>query len=72
MARHARLLVGNTDRVPDLTYATGLFVPDDFAWFQTPSGKTFALLGPLEIDRARRTATVDCCLDLSSEITDCP
>ena len=67
MARHARLLVGNTDRVPDLTYATGLFVPDDFAWFQTPSGKTFSLLGPLEIDRARRTATVDCCLDLSIE-----
>jgi hypothetical protein len=44
--RLARLLVGNTDRVPDLTYATGLFVPDDFAWFQTPSGKTFTLLGP--------------------------
>ena len=67
MARIARLLVGNTDRVPDLTYATGLFVPDDFAWFQTPSGKTFALLGPLEIDRARRTASVDQCLDLSQE-----
>jgi Xaa-Pro aminopeptidase len=67
VARIARLLVGNTDRVPDLTYATGLFVPDDFAWFQTPSGKTFALLGPLEIDRARRTASVDQCLDLSQE-----
>ena len=67
MARHARLLVGNTDRVPDLTYATGLFVPDDFAWFQTSSGKTFALLGPLEIDRARRTGRVDQCLDLSEE-----
>jgi len=65
--RVARLLVGNTDRVPDLTYATGLFVPDDFAWFQTASGKTFALLGPLEIDRARRTGRVDQCLDLSAE-----
>jgi len=63
----ARLIVGNTDRFPDLTYATGLFVPDDFAWFRTPSGKTFALLGPLEIDRARRTASVDQCLDLSAE-----
>jgi len=65
--RLARLLVGNTDRVPDLTYATGLFVPDDFAWFQTGSGKTFALLGPLEIDRARRTGRADQCLDLSEE-----
>ena len=67
MPRAARLLVGNTDRVPDLTYATGLFIPDDFAWFQTASGKTFALLGPLEIDRARRTSRVDQCLDLSAE-----
>lgn len=64
MARTARLLFGNTDRVPDLTYATGLFVPDDFAWFRSPRGKTFVLLGPLEIDRARRTARVDSCLDL--------
>ena len=67
MPQVARLLVGNTDRVPDLTYATGLFVPDDFAWFQARSGKTFTLLGPLEIDRARRTARVDQCLDLSAE-----
>jgi Xaa-Pro aminopeptidase len=65
--RLARLLVGNTDRVPDLTYATGLFVPDDFSWFQTASGKTFALLGPLEIDRARRTGRTDQFLDLSEE-----
>ncbi|NDE85123.1 MAG: aminopeptidase P family protein [Verrucomicrobia bacterium] len=67
MPKVARLIVGNTDRFPDLTYATGLFVPDDFAWFQTRSGKTFTLLGPLEIDRARRTARVDQCLDLSAE-----
>lgn len=67
MPTAARLLVGNTDRFPDLTYATGLFVPDDFAWFQTSSGKTIAMLGPLEIDRARRTAHVDQCLDLSVE-----
>lgn len=67
MSRSARLLFGNTDRVPDLAYATGIFVPDDFAWFQTPRGKTHVLLGPLEIDRARRTATVDSCLDLEGE-----
>ena len=67
MPKVARLIVGNTDRFPDLTYATGLFVPDDFAWFETCSGKTFTLIGPLEIDRARRTAQVDQCLDLSSE-----
>ena len=67
MPRPARLLFGNTDRVPDLTYATGLFVPDDFAWFQTPAGKTRVLLGPLEIDRARRAARVDACLDLEEE-----
>lgn len=67
MARSACLLFGNTDRVPDLTYATGLFVPDDFAWFRSPRGKTFVLLGPLEIDRARRTARVDTCLDLEEE-----
>ena len=67
MSRPARLLFGNTDRVPDLTYATGLFVPDDFAWFRSPRGKTFVLLGPLEIDRARRTASVNACLDLEEE-----
>ncbi|NBR63132.1 MAG: aminopeptidase P family protein [Verrucomicrobia bacterium] len=67
MPRTARLLFGNTDRVPDLTYATSLFVPDDFAWFQTQAGKTRVLLGPLEIDRARRTARVDACLDLEEE-----
>lgn len=67
MPRPACLLFGNTDRVPDLTYATGLFVPDDFAWFRSPRGKTFVLLGPLEIDRARRTAHVDACLDLEAE-----
>ena len=67
MARSARLLVGNTDQVPNLTYATGLFVPDSFAWFQTPQGKTHLLLSPLEIDRARRQATVDHCHDLSVE-----
>jgi len=64
VARPARLLFGNTDRVPDLAYTTGIFVPDDFAWFQTSSGKTFVILGPLEIDRAKRTAHVDRCLDL--------
>ena len=67
MARPARLLVGNTDQVPNLTYATGLFVPDSFAWFQTPQGKSHLLLSPLEIDRARRQATVDHCHDLSAE-----
>lgn len=67
MPRSARLLFGNTDRVPELTYATGLFVPDDFAWFRTPAGKTCVLLGPLEIDRARRTARVDACVDLEEE-----
>lgn len=67
MPRSARLLFGNTDRVPNLTYATGLFVPDDFAWFRSPRGKTFVLLGPLEIDRARRSACVDACLDLEEE-----
>lgn len=67
MPRPARLLFGNTDRVPDLAYATGIFVPDDFVWFQTPRGRTHVLLGPLEIDRARRTATVDSCLDLEGE-----
>ena len=67
MARFARLLVGNTDQVPNLTYATGLFVPDSFAWCQTPRGKTHLLLSPLEIDRARREATVDHCHDLSQE-----
>lgn len=67
MPRLARLLYGNTDHVPDLTYATGLFVPDAFAWFQTPAGKTHLLLNSLEIDRARRTARVDQCLDLSQE-----
>jgi Xaa-Pro aminopeptidase len=42
----------------DLLYATRFFVPDPFLWW-SQRGRTAAVLSPLEVDRARRTAAVD-------------
>jgi Xaa-Pro aminopeptidase len=53
-----RLIIASSVRDADLFYATGCFVPDDFIWIGH-NGGTHAVLSPLEIDRARKTATVD-------------
>lgn len=42
----------------DQLYATGFFAPDPFLWWQE-GGKSFAVFNPLEVDRAKKQATVD-------------
>ncbi len=60
----ARLIVAESERDADMLYAVGMFVPDPFIYFEI-SGKTYAVLSDLEIDRARKQANVDRVLSLS-------
>jgi len=60
----ARLMVAASEQDANLLYATGLFVPDLFIWFEV-DGKSYVVMSDLEIDRARRQATVDRVLSLS-------
>ena len=60
----ARLIVAASEQDANLLYATGMFVPDAFVWFAV-AGKSYAVMSDLEIDRARRQATVDRVLSLS-------
>lgn len=57
-------MIGSSEQDADLLYATKFFVPDDFIWLEH-RGRTCAVLSPLEIDRARRTAGVDRVLSLA-------
>lgn len=54
----ARLLYGSSERDADLRYAVRMVVPDPFFWVEK-DGRSYAVFGPLEIDRARRSARVD-------------
>jgi Xaa-Pro aminopeptidase len=54
----ARLMVADSERDADMLYATRLFVPDPFIWLEV-RGKTYVVMSDLEIDRARKQATVD-------------
>lgn len=54
----ALLIVGASESNADLLYATRFFVPDAIVWFKK-EGKTYGVLSPLEIDRAKKTATID-------------
>ncbi len=54
----ARLMVASSEHDANMLYATGLFVPDPFIWFEV-RGRTYAVLSDLEVDRARRQAHVD-------------
>jgi Xaa-Pro aminopeptidase len=60
----SRLIIGSSEQDADLLYATKFFVPDDFIWLEH-GGKSFAVMSPLEIDRAKRTARVDEVLSLA-------
>ncbi len=62
--KYARLIIGASESCADLLYATRFFVPDPIAWLER-DGKTTAILNPLEIDRARRVASIDELLDSS-------
>jgi Xaa-Pro aminopeptidase len=56
--RTARVIVADSERNADLLYATGLFVPDPFIYFEI-GGKKHIVMSDLEFDRAKKNATVD-------------
>lgn len=60
----ARLMVADSERDANMLYATRMFVPDPFIWFEI-RGKSYAVMSDLEIDRARKEARVDRVLSLS-------
>jgi len=53
-----RLIVASSQHDANMLYATGMFVPDSFIYFEV-AGKKHAVFSDLEVDRARRQATVD-------------
>lgn len=60
----ARLMVADSERDANMLYATRMFVPDPFIWFEV-GGKRYAVMSDLEIDRARQQAQVGRVLSLS-------
>jgi Xaa-Pro aminopeptidase len=62
--RTARLIVASSERDANMLYATGFFAPDSFVYLSA-GGKSYIVIGDLEIDRARRQAKVHRCLSLS-------
>ena len=52
MQKKAKLLVASGEKSADMLYASGLFTPDDFIYFETESEKA-VILSPLEYDRGR-------------------
>jgi len=54
----ARLLYAASETDPDILYPTGFFAPDPFLFVQA-GGKRVLVMSDLEMDRARRQATVD-------------
>lgn len=47
----AKLIVGNSEKCSNLFYRTGIFIPDDFIYFET-SDERGAIVSSLEYDRA--------------------
>src|SRR5579862_5951169 len=60
----ARLMVADSERDANMLYATRLFVPDPFIWFEI-RGRSYAVMNDLEIDRAKKQANVDRVLSFS-------
>jgi Xaa-Pro aminopeptidase len=56
--RQARMLYAASESDPDILYPTGFFAPDPFLFVEA-AGKRVLVMSDLEIDRARRQATVD-------------
>jgi len=57
-------MVADSERDANMLYATRMFVPDPFIWFET-RGKSYAVMSDLEFDRARKQARVDRVLSFS-------
>ncbi|MEM1159138.1 MAG: Xaa-Pro peptidase family protein [Verrucomicrobiota bacterium] len=62
--KKSRAIYASSDHSADLYYATHFDVPDPVFWFEV-RGKSYLLLSPLEVDRGRKSARVDCVLSLS-------
>lgn len=63
--RHqAKLIVAASEGDSNMLYATGFFVPDPFIFFEH-RGRKYVVMSDLEIDRAKKQATVDRVLSLS-------
>src|SRR5215467_13228693 len=62
--RDALLVVADSEHDANMLYATGLFVPDPFIYFQI-GRRRHVVMSDLEIDRAKRDAAVDRVLSLS-------
>lgn len=58
------LIYADSEKSADMLYACGIFVPDPFIYF-TSNGRSFMVVGDLEIDRARATAKADEILPLA-------
>src|SRR5690348_16314972 len=57
-------MVADSEHDANMLYATGLFVPDPFIYFEI-GGRRHVVMSDLEIDRAKRDAHVDRVLSLS-------
>jgi len=53
-----RLLIANSEHNADMLYISGLFVPDAFIVIGI-NGEWHGLFSPLEVDRARKTSSLD-------------
>ncbi|MEI6712742.1 MAG: Xaa-Pro peptidase family protein [Verrucomicrobiota bacterium] len=62
-----RLIYADSERDPDMLYATGFFVPDAFVFLEQ-KGKKSIVLSDLEVDRGRATAQVDEVLALTDVV----
>lgn len=54
----AILIVANSETDGDLLYSSHYFAPDPFIYFKIKN-RSYLVLSDLEIDRARKTASVD-------------
>ena len=57
-SRLPRLIVADSEHSPDMLYAARFFAPDAFIFLEK-NGRRSIVLNDLEIDRGRKTATVD-------------
>lgn len=64
-ADQALLLVAASEGDSNMLYAVGMFVPDPFIFFQHRKRK-YVVMSDLEVDRAKRQASVDTVLSLSA------
>jgi Xaa-Pro aminopeptidase len=62
--RTARVIVADSEHDANMLYATHLFVPDPFIYFEL-GGKTHVVMSDLEFDRAKKNAAVDRVLPLT-------